>query len=208
MKAIRCSLVFAAAGLLFTGCSAVTVKKPAGDKTANLDPKVWEGIWRGTENFRGASTIKDPAKGLIEFRSLDPKEAKDHVTLIIRELGDRLVATAVGKSNEENSAFFRIAVTQDHVAAFSPRLDFFKEAVASGKIAGEVRKSGGNGDKNRNFGPQELVILDQFGASEVNKLFPEGQRNAAVCFDADPDFVLVREKAPAKSQAETKKRKN
>ncbi|HEX2747204.1 MAG TPA: hypothetical protein VHM91_04325, partial [Verrucomicrobiales bacterium] len=52
----------------FTGCSTVTVKQPAGDKAAKLDPEIWEGTWRGPDNFRGVSSIKDPVKGLIEFR--------------------------------------------------------------------------------------------------------------------------------------------
>jgi len=209
MKALRCTFAFAAVGLLFPGCSAVTTKKPAGDSVAKLDPAVWESVWRGPDNFRTVSTIKDPAKGLVELRSLDPKESKDRLILTIRNLDGRLVATASGKADATGMAFFRIAATPEHVSGFAPRLDLFKEAVASKKIEGEVRQSETKvGDKTKNSPVQTLVILDQFGSAEVNRMFPEGQRNVISCFDPDPDIILVREKAPVKPEAGKGKRAN
>jgi hypothetical protein len=207
MKAPRLRFALLVLGIaipVITGCSTVTVKKPAGDKVAKLDPAVWEGTWRGADNFRGASTIKDPAKGLVEFRSLAPDEKKDTVTLTIRELKDKLVATVTGKQGEESTAFFRIAATEDHITAFLPRLEFFKEAVASGKVAGEIRKTGANPDKDRKPAAPDSVVLNQFGAAEVDQISLPNKGSAVECFESDPGMVLVREKKPAKTNGEKK----
>jgi hypothetical protein len=208
MKAVRlfASLLLSVTTLAFNGCNIVTVKKPAGDKVARLDPKIWEGTWRGADNSRGTTTIKDQAKGLVEFRSLAPDEKKDSVTLTIRELKDRLVATAAGKAGEE-AAFFRIAATEDHIAIFAPDFKVFREAVASGKIAGEVVKSKFSlvpPDKDRKPETQESIILKQFGAAELAKMDLHSPGSATECFSADPDMVIVREKKP--ESREEKKR--
>lgn len=187
-----------------TGCNTVTVKKPAGDKVATLDPKIWEGTWVGPDGFRGTSRIKDASKGLVEFRSLAPGEKKDSATLIIRELKDRLVGTAYGEGSKESAAFLRVSATEHHLALFLPNHKLFKEAVASGKIAGEMKKSGfvqaapskDQPDNNHKPEPQGGVMIDlpQFGAAEVDRMPLHDAGNAAECFETDPDLVLVKEK--------------
>src|SRR5688572_20725592 len=85
---------------LFTGCAAVTVKKPAGDKPAELDPKLWSGTWLGADSGKCTLRIVDEKKSLVEFRGRQPGEKEEVTTLTVHELGDRLVATAKETDDE------------------------------------------------------------------------------------------------------------
>lgn len=183
--------------MVFTGCTTVNVKQPAGDNVAKLDPEKWEGTWLGADGLRCVVKIADPAKGLLEIRSTSPGEKEDTFYLVVRELKDRLVATAAPKPGEEippdeGAGFFRIAIADPHVALFMPRDELFKAAVLNKAIAGNVRKADLNKKDDRDF-----TLLDKFGAAELDKLPLDKKGSVTECFDPDPGLVFVREKAPA-----------
>jgi hypothetical protein len=191
------ALPFLFAAFAFTGCSTVNIKQPAGDKAMTLEPEIWEGTWRGADGVRCVSKILDPAKGLIEIGSSSPGEKEETFYLAVHELNDRLVATAVPKPGEkirnEGVGFFRIAIADEHVALFLPVERIFKGAVAKGTIAGMILKA-----KNQN--DRDVIILDKFGAAELDKLPLEKKGSVLECFDPDPALVFVKEKKAAATE--------
>jgi|GEM_PF-3856362 len=194
---IRFFALCSCAVVVFTGCSTVNVKQPAGDKVATLEAGKWEGTWLGADGLRCVVKIADPAKGLLEIRSKAPGEKEDTFHLVVRELKDRLVATAAPKPGEEvpadeGAGFFRIAIDEHHVVLFMPDEKLFKEAVTGKTIGGNVRKKDPAKDIDR-----DLTTLDKFGAAELDKLPLSKKGSVVECFDPDPALVFVREKTPA-----------
>jgi len=196
MKAFRLALVLVS---LITGCAVVTVKKPAGDKPAELDPALWSGSWIGADSAKCAMRILDEKKSVVEFRGKQPDEREDVVTLTVNELGDRLVAT-VKETEDESCLFFRIAISNDHLALFMPNEKLLKEAVEKGLLAGRVIKPERPKDPKAMPIGGDQTILEQFGSAEAGKL-----GGVLQCFEPDPGLVYIREKAPPPPAAKPKK---
>jgi hypothetical protein len=204
--AFRFAAVLGAVAALLTGCTTVVVKKPAGDEVPVLDPKIWEGTWRGSDEARCVSKIKDAAQGLVEVRSKSPGEDEETFHLKIRQLKERLVATAVPGPGESvpadaGAAFFRISITEDYVALFVPREALFKDAVQSGKIAGYFRE----GDRSKNQLAQNMTTLNQFGGAEVDKLPLANKDSCVECFEPDPVLVMIRLKPRTSDSGKSKR---
>ncbi len=184
---------------LFTGCAGVTVKKPAGDKPAELDPALWSGSWIGADRAKCTVRVLDEKKSLVEFRGRQPDGKEDVMTLTVNELGDRLVAT-VEETEGESYLFFRIAISNDHVALFMPNEKLLKEAVEKGLLAGRIIKPEKPKDPKAMPIGGDQTILEQFGAAEAGKL-----GGVLQCFEPDPGLVLIREKVPPPPAAKPKK---
>jgi len=201
MNALLSSFLLCVTILLLPGCANVLVKKPAGDKLAELDPQIWEGRWIGADGLTCTTKILAD-KNVVEIRSHTPGEEDEVILLQVRELKDRVVGTALPKpgekEEEEGLPFFRIAASENHIAVFMPVEDIFKNAVKAGTLPGKVhearKKPAASTDAvNLDY---DRTSLDQFGAAELDKLPLKVKGRVLECFDPDPVMVFVREKKP------------
>jgi hypothetical protein len=203
MKTLHYALLLCAAALFLPGCASVLVKKPAGDKPAELNPEIWEGRWIGADGLICTTKIVEAGKQ-IEIRSSTPGEEDEVLMLQVRQLKDRLVATALPKPgekpDEDGLPFFRIAATENHIATFMPVEDIFNKAVKAGTLAGKVKEAkkqeqGAPNELNLNY---DITSLESFGSAELEKLPLTRKGSVLECFDPDPAMVFVREKKPDK----------
>ncbi len=213
MKTPLFALILSVAVLLLPGCANVLVKSPAGDQPAELDAQIWEGRWIGADGMHCTSKIIDDGKQ-VEIRATSPGEEDEVLRLQVRQLKDRLVATALPKPgekpDEEGLPFFRIAATENHIAVFMPVEDIFKKAVKGGTLAGKVKeaKKRPPGDTTDLQFDYDITSLEKFGAAELDKLPLAVKGRVLECFDPDPAMVFVREKKPEpEAQAEPDSRK-
>jgi hypothetical protein len=194
MKTKITRFMCAAGMLLAVSCSNVVVKQPAGDKIPKLKQEQWAGTWRGPDNFRGVSRIKDAKQGLIELKSLEKNEdgtEEEPLTLAVREMGDRVIVTALdGTKLAKPGPFYRAVISDEFAAFFPVKEDLIREAVKQGTITGrELSRTGDDITEGA-----KVVEIDQFGSAEAAKLLPAGISDYAACFEPDPAYVLVREK--------------
>lgn len=181
----------------FSSCSNIMVKQPAGDKVPELKAEVWEGTWLGADGFRGQSLIVNAKEGIVEIKSLEEPDEKPAVVKV-RELGSRVVVTAVDKDDPKGPApFMRAAVSDDYAAFFPIKEETFMTAVKNGKLRGkiEVKKYGPD-----NSGERSEAVLESLTGAEAKGISVAAAEDTAALFEADPALVLVREKRPEKAE--------
>ena len=176
--------------LLLPSCNTVTVKQPAGDGAAELNPDLWTAKWRGADGVRCSTRILDAEKGIVQFRAASPGEEEEVFEIVVRGMSGRTVVTVMDKHSKTGGeyAFLRAAMSPDHLALFMPNQIQMIKAVEKGLIPGTIRRP----EKKENqvvTGSQ--TILEHFGSREAEKL-----GGVLACFEPDPTFVLIRDDKP------------
>ena len=177
--------------LLLPSCSMVTVKQPAGDGAAEMDPDLWTAKWRGAEGVRCSTRILDAKKGIVQFRAMPPGEKEEVFEIVVREMSGRTVVTWMDKNSKSAGeyAFLRAAISPDHLALFMPNQKQLSEAVEKGLIRGTIRRPE---NKENQIVVGSQTILERFGTAEAEKL-----GGVLACFEPDPTQVLIRDDKPA-----------
>lgn len=140
------ALLAAALAVSFSGCSAVYVAKPVGEKPHPLKPEDWNGTWAGGEDS-GAITVHvtDAAKGRLAMASVKMRDNKfvlEGGTAEVRANGETLFISVRGDDDqEERYLFARIKIDGGQVAIWCPEPEKFRAWVRSGALPGRVDKS-------------------------------------------------------------------
>ena len=175
-------------------CTAVTSKKPVGEKIPTLDPAIWNGKWTGS-NGTVQSRIKDAGQGVVEL-TLTEFEKPDHPEVhdtLIRTVSDQVIANTQDKGDYY---FGRVVISQDHLVIFPPDTTVFSKLLEAGTLRGERLKN----DKGKLTGSS---VLNEFSERDVQALEALAKEKGSSfrlrdLFDADPVLALVRLKSPEK----------
>lgn len=176
MNATRMLTLLAAA--LLTGCGAVMVTQPMGDRPVALDPADWEGTWASDEIVM-LTTVLDSEAGVLQAAWLERYEDGarfETVTGMVRQTGDWIFLSTEHvpvqadeelQSEAENEPprylWSRIDNNGRRAIVWWPDLDQFRDAVNGGRISGQVKE-----DNDVLLGPLDAAQMETINSPSGN----------------------------------------
>jgi hypothetical protein len=166
--------------LALSGCSAVYVTQPMGEKPWRIEAQDWDGTWIHKE---GSVTVKvlDGENGVLRIASIEPKE-KDLVfethDVQLRQSGSCIFASTKADSSTDEPRYLWARLKRDgkQVIVWLPAGPEFKALVQAQKLPG---RSEGESD----------VILDNLESRHLSIIAREQE---GVLFAWDEPIVFLR----------------
>jgi hypothetical protein len=135
--------------ILFHGCSLVTVKKPIGEKSPNINILAWEGIWYDGDNSVLFIKVKDKKNSVLYVRAVenssDTLKIKEF-DVILRKGTKMLFANIpfkeIAEKKELNSRnrdcyiWGAVKNQNNRIIFFSPDGKEFRDLIDEGKLNG------------------------------------------------------------------------
>jgi hypothetical protein len=165
--------------LALSGCTAVYVAEPIGEKPCKIEAQEWEGTWLHKD---GTLTMKvmDGEKGLLKIAWVEPKEetlALESLEVQLWESGSWVFAnTKEDSADEAGYLWARIKQDGKQVVIWLPDEAKFKVLVEQGKLPGRIERDGD-------------VILDRLEPQHLSLITGEQE---GVLFAWDQPVVLIR----------------
>ena len=142
---MRCGFLILVAFML-TGCEAVYLSQPLGEKVVVLDKHDWEGTWLAGDVVM-VTTVLDAQNGRFEAAWIERGEQGAELEKLrgqIRIQGDQMFANIDDEGSESGKRFhwLKVELEDSHMTVWSPDAEAFKQAVARGSIPGQVIDGG------------------------------------------------------------------
>jgi hypothetical protein len=132
--------------LCASGCSAVYVSRPVGDRPHALVAADWNGVWVSDDNSPVVVLVTDAASGQLQIGNIEIKDdalTLKTETLSVRESGDRLYVNARDTHEGKDRYTWVSLKMSGEVAVFwTPDLEKFRTLVRTGKLKGTATDTG------------------------------------------------------------------
>jgi hypothetical protein len=130
--------------LLVSGCSAVFVAKPVGEKPHVLQPQKWEGVWLTSDQAPITVLVTNADKGELQIGAVEAKEGALKLTtetLLVRSVGNSLIVNHADTHDGRTLYSWSLVRinNEDDMLVWAPNVDKFRTLVRSGKLKGQAR---------------------------------------------------------------------
>ena len=143
---LRFAIPFALALLVLSGCNAVYVDKPVGDRPHVLKPGDWNGTWQSDDHSTVTVLVTRPEKGELQIGSIEIEQnalVMKTETVSVRESGSSLFLNFLGVHEGRERYSWALMKRKDEVIVlWSPALEKFRALVRSGKLQGVATDNG------------------------------------------------------------------
>lgn len=167
-----------------TGCAAVYVESPVGDKPVMLDAAEWDGFWIGGGETVASIKVIDPQEGMLRMSVIEyesgGKTRLDSDIVYIREWKHFLFASVPIQREGQSPLFYwaRLDRDDDRVTFWIPNHHKIKALVQVGKLPGRIEQ-----DKDKD------VVLGNLDDAHYRILTSEAE---GVLYQWDNPGVLIR----------------